>query len=105
MLAHSAVIPNSGAGRQRLQALGTAHYPHMVHHTGQTIAAPGPIRPGGGYWGESQQDSRMEGLLLQHIFSPAVYKLWLSYRELSWNAPGVAFMSLNGKPKAQREGG
>lgn len=47
----------------------------------------------------------MEVSLLQHIFSPAVYELWLSYRELSWNAPGVAFMSLNGKPKAQREGG
>lgn len=105
MLAHSAVIPNSGAGETEATGFGYCSLPSHGSPTGQTTAAPGPTRPGGGYWGESQQDNRMEGLLLQHIFSPAVYKLWLSYRELSWNAPGVAFMSLNGKPKAQREGG
>lgn len=27
------------------------------------------------------------------FFSPAVYELWLSYTELSWNAQGVAFMT------------
>lgn len=47
----------------------------------------------------------MEVLLLQHIFSPAFYKLWLSYRELSWNALGVAFISWSGNPEAQWESG
>lgn len=73
--------------------------------TGQTTAAPGHARLGSSYWGESRQDDSTEVLLLQHNFSPAVYKLWLSYRELSWNALGVAFMSSDGKPEAQWESG
>lgn len=92
-------------GKQRLWALGASHPPHSFHCTGQTISVPGHARPGSGHWGESQQDDSMEALPLQHIFSPAVYKLWLSYRELSWNALGVAFMNLNGKPEAQWKSG
>lgn len=84
---------------------GAGHSPHSFHHTGQTISAPGHTRPGSGYWGVIQQDGSTEVLLLQHIVSPAIYKPWLSYRQLSWNAPGVAFMSLNGKPEAQQESG
>lgn len=82
-------------------ALGAVHSPHIVplhraDRPSKLLVTPALAQATG--------VTAQRSCFFSTFFLQLSANSWLSYTELSWNALGVALMSLNGKPEAQREG-
>lgn len=82
-------------------ALGAAHSPHIVPLHRADRPSQHLVRLA---LAQATGVTAQRSCFFSTFFLQLSTNAWLSYTELSWNALGVAFMSLNGKPEAQWEG-